>query len=160
MLKVAVFSDTHGNPDNMRKAIRECDPVAVIHCGDGVRDAASMEREFPGLPVYSVLGNCDFTRDVPLARTVEIGGVRIYIVHGHSLGVKYEGLDRVGYAAREAGASVAFFGHTHTPVCRILGNITIINPGSAGYGFDTTWGILEIDNGNISWYLKHFMDKE
>lgn len=159
MLKVAVFSDTHGNPDFMRNAIKSCSPDAIIHCGDGARDVVAMERAFPEIPIYSVLGNCDFSQNVPLVRTIELGGVKIFLAHGHTYGVKYEGLDRIGYAAKEAGASLAIFGHTHTPLCRHLGSVTIINPGSAGYGSDPTWGVLEIDNENISWHLKHFLDK-
>lgn len=120
-----------------------------------------MEPDFPGLPFYYVAGNCDFGDNMRLARTVDIAGVKIYIAHGHTLGVKYGDLDRLGYAAREAGASVAVFGHTHIPVCKRLGNITLINPGSAGTGYDPTWGILEIDdNGFISWHLHHFFRRD
>ena len=56
MVKVAVFSDTHNSPDPMREAIRLCEPDAVIHCGDGVRDVRSVEPDFPGLPFYSRKG--------------------------------------------------------------------------------------------------------
>lgn len=161
MVKIAVFSDTHNNPDPMREAIRLCEPDAVIHCGDGVRDVRSVEPDFPGLPFYYVAGNCDFGDNMRLARTVDISGVKIYIAHGHTLGVKYGDLDRLGYAAREAGASVAFFGHTHASLCKRLGDVLLINPGSAGTGYDPTWGILEIDdNGFISWHLHHFFRRD
>lgn len=155
MLKVAVFSDTHNNPEPMRRAIRQFSPDAVIHCGDGVRDIKAMEREFPAIPFYYVSGNCDFSPDVPLVRTVELDGVRIFIAHGHTLGVKYGDLDRMGYAARESGATVACYGHSHIPLCRNLGSVTILNPGSAGLGLDPTWGMLEIEQGHISWHLNH-----
>ena len=125
----------------MTDAVREYAPDAVIHCGDGSRDTGAIETEFPNIPVYGVTGNCDYDPALPLARTIELDGVRIYIAHGHTLGVRYGNLDRLAYAAQEAGAQIAFYGHTHRAKYDVLGGVAVINPGSAGQGAAPSWGM-------------------
>ena len=116
----------------MTGAVSETRPDAVIHCGDGSRDTQAVIREFPELPVYQVGGNCDFDPTLPLTLTVELSGVRILIAHGHSYGVRYGDLDRLAYAAEEAGARIALYGHTHRAKVDTVGAVTVLNPGSAG----------------------------
>jgi putative phosphoesterase len=155
-MKIAVFSDTHGRGRGMTDAVREYAPDAVIHCGDGSRDTGAIEAEFPDLPVYGVAGNCDYDPALPLARTIELNGARIYIAHGHTLGVRYGNLDRLAYAAQEAGAQIAFYGHTHRAKYDVLGGVAVINPGSAGQGAAPTWGMLTVTpGGGFTW---KFMD--
>lgn len=155
-MKIAVFSDTHGRGRGMTDAVRQYMPDAVIHCGDGWRDVDSIEREFPQIPVYAVAGNCDCAPTLPLCRTEEFFGVRVFICHGHTLGVRYGSPDRLAYAAQEAGATVAFYGHTHRAKLDIIGGVTVINPGSAGMGAVPGWGMLEITpQGQHDW---KFMD--
>jgi putative phosphoesterase len=156
LTKIAVFSDTHGRGRGMTDAVMANRPDAVIHCGDGCRDTRAIETEFPDIPVYGVAGNCDYEPALPLARTIELNGVRIYIAHGHTLGVRYGNLDRLAYAAEEAGAQIALYGHTHRAKYDTVGNVAVINPGSAGMGGSPTWGILEINPaGEFMW---KFMD--
>ncbi|MCL1877427.1 MAG: metallophosphoesterase family protein, partial [Defluviitaleaceae bacterium] len=71
---------------------------------------------------------------------------KILLVHGHMHGVKM-GLDRLAYAAKEAGANAAFYGHTHLPVVTNHGGIFIMNPGSPSFprgGSKASYGIAEI----------------
>ncbi len=155
-MKIAVFSDTHGRGRGMTDAVRRYMPDAVIHCGDGWRDVDSIEREFPQIPVYAVAGNCDCAPTLPLCRTEEFFGVRVFICHGHTLGVRYGSPDRLAYAAQEAGAAVALYGHTHRAKLDVIGGVTVINPGSAGMGAVPGWGMLEITpQGQHDW---KFMD--
>lgn len=155
-MKIAVFSDTHGRASGMAAAVAEVRPDAVIHCGDGSRDVQAVLREFPGLPVYQVAGNCDCDPTLPLTLTIEFGGVRILIAHGHSYGVRYGNLDRLAYAAEEAGARIALYGHTHRAKVDTVGTVTVLNPGSAGMGAEPSWCLLNIaPGGDFRWeFLK------
>jgi predicted phosphodiesterase len=60
-------------------------------------------------------------------------------------------MDSLVYAAEEAGARIAFFGHTHRAAYEELGGVTLINPGTAGRGGDLSWALVTVfDNGAIS----------
>ena len=60
----------------------------------------------------AVRGNCDFGSDLPLTGEFTAQGVKIFYTHGHYYGVK-SGLYTLACAARERGAQVALYGHTH-----------------------------------------------
>ena len=61
-MKLLILSDSHREMEYMRDAVRRERPDAVIHLGDLVPDADRLAEEFPGLPVLSVRGNCDFSQ--------------------------------------------------------------------------------------------------
>ena len=154
-MKIAVFSDTHGSAGGMDGAVAEDRPDAVIHCGDGCRDIRGIEREFPDVPVYNVAGNCDCDPALPLTRIVELNGVRILITHGHSYGVRYGNLDRLAYAAEEAGARIALYGHTHRARADLVGSVAVLNPGSAGMGAQPSWCLITVSpGGEFRWEFK------
>lgn len=145
MKKILIFSDTHGYIDNCIRTINNTDIVsAVIHAGDCVRDAEDLASVFPNIPVYYVTGNNDWYSKAPAQITVEIGGKRIFVTHGHEYRVKYESdyhtLVRKGH---EFDADLTVFGHTHIPYTAYDGSMTIINPGSVR--FSRTYAAAEID---------------
>ena len=60
------------------------------------------------------------------------------------------GLTSLAYAAREAGAQLAMYGHTHVPDYQDWGGVQILNPGTAGRGRSLTWALVTVyDNGGI-----------
>ena len=147
-MKVAVFSDTHSNNELMLEAVRRCRPDAAIHLGDHDRDAVELRHEFPCLPVYSVCGNCDLMPLAPEKDVVQLGPVKAFITHGHLYNVSYGRVDSLVYAAQEAGAQLAMFGHTHQAYYEQIGSVQVLNPGTAGRGRELTWALVEIfDNG-------------
>ena len=149
-MKVAVFSDTHGVTIPMVRAVRKFEPDALVHLGDYDRDASVLLREFRELPLYNVSGNCDWEPLAPNVRIVSFGPVRAFLTHGHLYHVDYGRVDSLVYAAQEAGAQLALFGHTHIPLQEDLGGVKVVNPGTAGKGRTKTWAMLEIfDNGGI-----------
>ena len=150
-MKVAVFSDTHSNNELMLEAVRRCRPDAAIHLGDHDRDAVELRHEFPELPVYSVCGNCDLMPLAPEKDVVQLGPVKAFITHGHLYNVNYGRVDSLVYAAQEAGAQLAMFGHTHQAYYEQIGGVQVLNPGTAGRGRELTWALVEIfDNGAIA----------
>ena len=120
----------------------------LLHLGDGWHDVDEVRRHFPNLPIEQVPGNCDFRATEPAVRVLMIGGKRIMLCHGHTLGVKYD-YDRLIYAAMEREADAVLFGHTHEPHVDIVRGIVVLNPGTIGSGYRPTYGTLTIKDDRI-----------
>lgn len=146
-MRVLVVSDSHGNVDNMVRAVERLQPDYVLHLGDCQRDLEALRREFPGLAMEGVPGNCDWGSYDQEERLIELGGVRILMLHGHTRNVKSSPMAAM-YAAKECGAQVLLFGHTHRPMVDNDGTLLTLNPGAAGDRLHPTCGILTIDNGH------------
>lgn len=154
-MKAAVFSDTHSNTALMVEAVRRCRPDVMIHLGDFERDADILKREFPELPLYNVRGNCDFLPTAPMTDIVPLGPVKAYICHGNTLGADTGDMSPLVYAAQEAGAQIAMFGHTHEALYQEMGGVQLLNPGTAGKGRHLTWALVTVfDNGGIICEIK------
>ena len=150
-MKICVFSDSHGLVDNMIAAIRLEKPEMCFFLGDGLRDLDEVMELFPDLPIYAVRGNCDFMHDVNPEIVCSVDGVRIFATHGHMYNVKYEArLDSLTLAARNAGASVALFGHTHMQHMSDYAGVTRINPGTIGRSRYPCYAVLETSNGGLN----------
>ena len=150
MLTVAVFSDTYTNTARMVEAARSLRPDVIIHLGDHERDAETLRSQFPDTPLYSVCGNCDFAPTAPTKAVVTLGPVKAFLTHGHLYNVNYS-IDSLVYAAQEAGAKLALFGHTHEAMNVEIGGVQVLNPGTAGKGRRLTWAVVTVfDNGGIA----------
>lgn len=129
-VRIGVIADTHGLFDASIK--RHFAGVArIIHAGD-IGDRAVIDRLGEIAPVIAVSGNVDkYERSgFPCEAVVNLGGYRIAIRH-----IVYQGgtLTNEGRAFLErVQPDVCIFGHTHRPVIEHLGNILLLNPGSAG----------------------------
>ena len=155
-MKAAVFSDTHSCTALAIEAVRRCRPDLIIHLGDYVRDADTIRQEFPEIPMYSVRGNCDIAADAPDCDVVPMGPVKVFITHGHIYNVNYGDYSNLAYAAMEAGAKIAAFGHTHEAEYEELGGVIVLNPGTAGKGRQLTWATVEVfDNGGVAVDIKN-----
>ena len=128
---VAIFSDTHGEIEKMRKTVREIKPDCIIHLGDCVWDVRGLGKEFPNTSVCAVAGNCDYGSQEPEEGVLTIGEIRIFVTHGHHYEVR-ENVDGLVRAAIEQKCQIALYGHTHIPDCREIQGVRIVNPGSAG----------------------------
>ena len=51
-MKYLVLSDSHGNVDNMVRAVEREKPDGIIHLGDCWRDAEELHELFPRLPGF------------------------------------------------------------------------------------------------------------
>ena len=146
-MRVLVVSDVHGRMRGLCEAI-EAQPTArtVLFLGDGLRQAEEAADRYPDRTFYMVPGNCDFGSGLLPVRQETLGGKRFYFTHGHIHDVKYS-LYRMSLAAREAGADIALFGHTHIPHEEYIDGLYLFNPGSLGYG--GTYGYVDIVGGGI-----------
>ena len=145
-MKILVLSDSHGAVDNMIRCVELTQPRQILHLGDCVRDTQALCRRFPQLPLETVPGNCDWGNLNEAERLLELEGVRILMMHGHTRNVKTSVLS-AQYAAREWGADMLLFGHTHRPMVDYDGTLYTMNPGSIGDSLHPTYGILTIENG-------------
>ena len=147
---IAVFSDSHGNVDNMAAAVEKYKPDCVFHLGDCCRDAEELQRLFPMLPMKILRGNCDFgdtEHDEDLL--TEIDGVRVFAAHGHRHGVKL-GLTKFCNSVYFSGSALGLYGHTHRPMWREVRGMQIVNPGSVGSGVKPTFALVEIAGGKAN----------
>ena len=150
MLRALVLSDIHGDDTGLRWLLeqvwKDVGPIDAYLClGDGVRDFERVEsfirqRDEHAL-MYAVKGNNDWC-DAPTKRIIDLGGVRIFMTHGHEQRVKST-MDYLISAARTAGADIALYGHTH---CADVEYFTpwLINPGAV---MNDRCALLEIENG-------------
>jgi len=155
-LKLLVLSDSHGSMRVMEEAVMTERPDLIVHLGDRIRDAERLGEMFPQIPMLGVPGNCDYPApgaELTLLRS--IGGVTILMTHGHLYHVK-QSLLAAELAAREAGAQVLLFGHTHRTYCLERDGLWMLNPGSCGYS--RSYGLVNIEGGRTVCRLAEIQD--
>lgn len=148
---LAVVSDTHMNKTNIKKVLKGITKADVlIHLGDNVEDALYMSRHFKGRTIY-VAGNCDYGVKVADDLVEELGGIKVFITHGHKYGVK-SGVEILKNKAFLEGAQIAFYGHTHISSIKYEDEIWLINPGSASLGRDgaESYLLISVENTGIT----------
>ena len=147
-MRILVLSDSHGNVEHMAQCVESAVPNTILHLGDCQRDAEALHRQFPSVPMQTVPGNCDWGAvDAPEVLT-EYGGVRILMMHGHTRNVKASPMSAI-FAAREMGAQILLYGHTHRPLVDYDGTLWVMNPGSIGRGSSCTYGIITITDSKV-----------
>jgi len=155
-MKIAIFSDSHDNLENLKRAIewikREKIEI-LIHCGD----VASFDtlkfilENFPG-KVFLSLGNMD--KDYSLEKfpegnkikiekefgEIEIENKKIAFCHFPALAKKL---------AKEQKYDFIFFGHTHK-AWQEVGKTKLVNPGElAGVFYKPTFAIYDLKNDKL-----------
>ncbi len=143
-MKVMILSDSHGGFGAMTRAIEKEGKIdMIIHAGDVVRDAEDLMALYPRQRIVFVRGNNDFwERDAADERFFTFDNVKIFLTHGHNYGVKYS-LAKLKKHARDLGADVCIFGHTHSAYNKTENGIIMFNPGSVM----RSYGILETNGG-------------
>lgn len=142
-MRIAVIADTHGKfPVSVADALRSADEV--WHLGDFC-DLATLEAvKAVGRPFYGVLGNNDWTLDLPMKLILERAGKSFLLIHIPP--------------SRPGGADFLLHGHTHVPRDETVGLTRVLNPGTIGKpnkGAPTSWAWLDIDDstGEVRWTI-------
>ena len=149
--KILVVSDSHGNNNNIIKALNKQSPVdMLIHCGDMEQDIQnSIGRRF-NIDIYYVTGNCDFCLPTQKEIMIRLENHRILVVHGHEYGVK-RSTDSLLSHAKSKDADIVLYGHSHVPNMENRDGVLILNPGSISYprqfSRNKTYAVLTL-NGN------------
>lgn len=147
---LAVVSDTHRDNFAINKILKKIENADIlIHLGDNTNDAEEMTKKFHGKVIY-VKGNCDFIGTVENEIIEVIDGIKIFITHGHRYDVKHD-INKLLNKAKEEGAHIALYGHTHISRVDFENGIWIINPGSAAEARDgyESIALIEIDQQGI-----------
>ena len=148
-MQFLIVSDSHGERRYIAAALsRNPDIKNVIFLGDGLSDIEALAKERPDLHIRAVRGNCDgIALDYPSEDIFTLFGTSVFLCHGHTLSVK-GGAGGAIYRAREVGARVLLFGHTHERVATYLSDLDlhICNPGSIGrpHAGEPSFAILDI----------------
>ena len=136
-MKLLVFSDSHGKSREVSRMLRRAEksgkPDMALFAGDGLYDALDLRYE--GYIVQAVRGNCDLGAPPEIGEelTLPLGGAAVYLAHGHRHRVK-QGLGLLCARARETGAALAVYGHTHVQMLESRDGILLLNPGALRQG--------------------------
>lgn len=155
---IAVLSDTHRYESYIKMAAKMCkDADVVLHLGDNVSDVEIIKKEI-GKDVIFVKGNCDIERSAKVEQLIELENKKILMTHGHEYGVK-SSLLNLNYRAKELGADIALYGHSHIAAIEKHDGIWFVNPGSVSLprGLRHTIAFIEIKDGVINSWLKDIM---
>lgn len=160
-----ILSDSHGRSDRVAEAIRRVKPDGILFAGDGLRDFTYVDLP---CPLWAVRGNCDWltspliiggaATEPETEEIINLGGIRILLLHGHTCGVK-SGLGTAVSRAVSREADLLIFGHTHIPLelrltpdrsdaLAVPRPLTLFNPGSLG-DRDASFGTLTIRDGQM-----------
>ena len=146
-MRIVVMSDSHGRTGRLAQVFREqAEANWYLFLGDGERDWDEVTAQFPDRKTLAVAGNCDFCSQLPPCREEIFGGKRVFFTHGHLYKVKYD-LYTLSCAARERGADIVLFGHTHVPLDTYDDGLTLVNPGSIGY--DGSYAVMDVGRHGI-----------
>jgi uncharacterized protein len=159
-MKIAVFSDTHGNRKDLLDALAWCGaPDALMHLGDGVREAEEAARD-AGIEFIGVRGNEDSASSLPRTRVAGPPGWPLLLMHGDALDLnpydaagKWETAFRgLALAARMEDARGVLYGHTHRAELRVVEGMLVCNPGDMYIGSSTPPSFAEIygDGGGVT----------
>jgi putative phosphoesterase len=184
-VKIGIVSDIHANIRGLNLALEAMGDIDELLClGDSIFEY-QFSNEVVGLlkdrGAYVIQGNHEevflseagrrarerpgidpdllqWLADQPHRREVEFGGTRILMVH--STPWEPRGTYVYPHSAHlerfaEADADFVMYGHTHAQVVKRIGNVTIVNPGSAGDARDNnnnrqlSCAVLETETGEI-----------
>jgi len=147
-MKILIVSDSHGRNGNIERVINKVAPIdLLIHLGDLEVNPDFLEVLIP-CPSEMVAGNNDYFTSLPREKIITVGKYKLLLTHGHRYGV-YTGTERIKEAARQQGADMVLYGHTHKPLIDLTGPVWAINPGSISLprqeGYKPTFIIMDID---------------
>jgi len=156
-MKILIFGDTHVPhrykeiPKTVIEEAKKCD--LVIFTGDftDISVLQMLEKEIGKDKFKAVYGNCDpqEIRDVlPETLLLKIKNKRIGVCHG--FGNPKEIVEDVKKFLTEkyGKLDIIIFGHSHHPICKEIGGILFINPGSPNdtiYAPFNSYAVLEIN---------------
>lgn len=151
-MTILVLSDSHAALSFMRRCVDRIKPQTIIHLGDLYDDAEALREDYSHIPFHMVPGNCDRYRcpmGVQEVLCYGVGGVKLFMTHGHRHQVK-SGIGALTADARRYGAQAALYGHTHIADChQEQDGLWVLNPGTCGH-YGGSAGVIETDGEKIT----------
>lgn len=126
-MKVLVVSDNHGDRDVLVDLVARYrgEVDGMFHCGDSELEPTDSLWE----DLIVVRGNCDYDSRFELQQVRKIGDDTIFMVHGHHANVRFS-LNELVNQAKNVGATIALYGHTHELGAEMNAGLLVLNPGS------------------------------
>lgn len=166
-MKIGIISDTHGSIDDFNKAVELLESKGVekiIHLGDvlyhgprnplpeNYRPKEVAEKLKVRDDIIFIKGNCDSEVDQMVIgkdlseseKLIDLDGKKWYLIHGHQK-AEYQLVER----AKELGADVVAYGHTHIKVLEDREGLIVLNPGSTTFPKDESKSLALYDDGKF-----------
>lgn len=125
-MEIIVASDSHGKTNKIETLALTNTFDKFIFCGDGLDDFDVVAQTNNYI---FVSGNCDWFSNVPNELFFELCGKKIFVTHGNEYGVKRT-QSILRQRAKELGADIVLFGHTHCADIQHFDGIYYVNPGA------------------------------
>lgn len=142
MSKIGVLSDTHNClRQPVTELLQSCD--AIIHAGDFCSPDIFYQLQSIA-PLYAVRGNVDkdWAINLPETLSIELFGLKIFIVHNRKTIPKSEALSHKDFI---------IYGHSHKYEEIKADGLTWLNPGSCGpkrFLLPVTMAVIHIEEGH------------
>lgn len=149
-MRIIVTSDSHKRAGNLIDIFeKHMDTTDLfINLGDGEDDVDDVQMLYPNIKLERVAGNCDWSSNLPLYKTITAMGKKIFFTHGHPFYVKH-GYQAIEEKAIAENVDICLFGHTHIPYTSYKNGIYYMNPGAVCNG---DYGIIDIVKNGIICY--------
>ncbi len=121
-MRLIVTSDTHRSSRNFFNIVerhKDNKDVLFINLGDSEAEVEDFKMFYPKLRLENAVGNCDWSNTYPVYKMLKCSSKKVLITHGHKFYVKH-GYQKLEEFARQEGADIVLFGHTHIPYVEIL----------------------------------------
>jgi len=156
-MRILIFSDNHGDQENLRRVIKKIGHVDRIF---SLGDSEMRDIELTLLNVVGVKGNYPFEPKFPYELSFVFHDQLVFLTHGHLYHVKL-GLSSLVNHADNIGAKIVCFGHTHRPLLEVINDIIFVNPGALANkrsGDNPSYGIIEITEEETTVVIKNVYD--
>lgn len=158
---IAVMSDLHDNVmawQIIAKQLADQKIEVLINCGDTAAPAMLMEiaKSFSG-QIYTVFGNVA-DKETETIKAGELSNVTHYGEAGEvKLDERKIFFNHYPPIARQQAQSGKYdlvcYGHDHTKHAELVGQTTLMNPGTAGGMFQyPTYATIDLSNMKINWH--------
>ena len=152
-MKIAIFSDSHDNINNLKKAIlwlKENKIKKIIHCGDicspDVLKEALLGFDFE---VDLCFGNADYDKNYWKKSFEKNPKIKIHrdlgelVFNNKKIGFCHFN-DQAKKLAKEGKYDIFFYGHTHKPWEEMIGKCRLVNPGNlSGILYKATFAVYD-----------------
>ena len=157
MFILAAFSDSHGRKEKLLQGMKEAKNThgakGFVFLGDGVEDFIEGKKYFPSLLHWQVQGNCDYYHpEISLDKMFVVENQKIFATHGHKYMVK-AGQKELRHALVSREGTMVLFGHTHQSLLKKEEGLWLINPGSIGDVYQSSYAIVKIEKEKVTPYI-------
>ncbi len=157
-MKAGLVSDSHGDIDNLNRAVKLLVSEGVdviIHLGDDAADIGKIKD--PGVRLIAVPGvfeNAYADKEIPNRILEQFDGVRVLITHTPDSSDKdLPGDLKPESVLDESSADLIVHGHTHSACITKKGGVAFVNPGhlksSSGRGSGPSFGVVDFSEKKI-----------